>query len=141
MNKRFALLAMSVLIVSVFFLSGCGSKSSGPTVKWAGTVTLDGQPIPSDAIGTIIVQTSGQAGQAGSTQGSIVNGQYSLKDVPQGSVLVRFNILQQKPSTRPEDAGRGIIDSTDLTPKKWQKGVEDTATANDTNKNFDLTKK
>lgn len=143
MNKSFSTVVFSLLLLAaaIPFTTGCGSKSAGPTVKWAGTVTLEGQPLPSDVVGTIIIQTGGGENQAGNTQGAIVDGKYSLNDVPQGPVFVRFNILRQKPSTRPEDAGRGIVDSTDLTPKKWQRGVEDVADSNNLEKNFDLTKK
>ena len=128
------MLAFSVVL-------GCGGKpSKGPTVKWSGTVTIEGQPIPGNAQGQIIVNSNSATGASRGDQAEIVNGSYTLNNVPKGEVMVSFDIYTTAPAKDPSDAERGVMDTTSIVPERWTQGVADTADKNDSAKNFDLTK-
>ena len=118
---------------------GCGGGKE-PTVKWSGTVTIEGQPIPGNAQGQIIVSSNSATGASRGDQAEIVNGSYTLNNVPKGEVTVSFDIYVSTPAKDPLDAERGVMDTTNLVPEKWTQGVVDTADKNDSAKNFDLTK-
>ncbi len=139
MNRIISSVVVCMLVLAV--VVGCGKSSNkGPTVKWSGTVTINGQPIPSDAQGQIIVQSNSSTGASRGDQAEIVNGAYSLNNVPQGEVTVSFDIFTTTPAKDPMDAERGVMDTTNLVPDRWSQGVVDTADKNDSAKNFDLTK-
>lgn len=139
MNRIVSSILMSMLMFAVAISFGCGSPKD-PTVKWSGTVTINGEPIPSDAKGSIIVRSNNKTGSAGGDQAEIVNGAYTLQNVPQGEVTVSFDIYKSVPAKDKMDADRGIEDIVSLVPERWTQGVTDTADKNDSAKNFDLTK-
>ena len=88
MNRSVLTILACMLLFSLVL--GCGGKSKGPTVKWSGTITIDGQPIPPGAQGTIRVQSNNSASFG--DQAEIVDGAYSLQHVPKGEVTVKFEI-------------------------------------------------
>lgn len=139
MNRSiYTVLACTLLFATIL---GCGgSPSKGPTVKWSGTITINGQPLPENAQGQIVVQCNSSTGASRGDQAEIVNGAYSLENVPQGEVTVSFDIYTTAPAKDPMDAERGVMDTTNLVPDRWMKGVVDTADKDDSAKNFDLTK-
>ena len=139
MNRTVFSILMSMFMFAVAVTLGCGSPSD-PTVKWSGTVTIDGQSIPSDAQGVIIVRSNSATGASRGDQAEIVDGAYTLQNVPQGEVLVSFDIYKLVPAKDKMDAERGIEDKKILVPDRWALGVTDTADKNDSAKNFDLTK-
>ena len=130
-----------VCMLTLAVVVGCGSGAKkGPTVKWSGTVTIEGQPLPSNAQGQIVVQSANATGASRGDQADIVNGSYSLQSVPKGEVTVSFNIYTTAPAKNQSDAERGLEDTTNIVPDRWLQGVVDTADKNDSAKNFDLTK-
>ncbi len=137
--NRVVLLTLSCMLAFVL-ISGCGGSSKGPTVQWSGTVTIEGQAIPSDAQGQIIVQSNSATGASRGASADIVNGSYTLPDVPKGEVTVSFDIYKVVPAKDPMDADRGITEKSSLVPERWVTGVADTADKSDSAKNFDLTK-
>ncbi len=139
MNRIISSILVCMLTLAVVVGCGSGSKK-GPTVKWSGTVTINGQPLPDNAQGQIVVQCNSSTGASRGDQGEIVNGAYSLDNVPQGEVTVSFDIYTTAPAKDPMDAERGVMETTNLVPDRWTKGVVDTADKNDSAKNFDLTK-
>ena len=139
MNRIISSILVCLLMFAV--VVGCGKSSTkGPTVKWSGTVTIEGQPLPSNARGQIIVRGNSSSGASRGDQADIVNGYYSLQSVPKGEVTVSFDIYTTAPAKDPMDAERGLEDITNIVPDRWTKGVVDTADKNDSSKNFDLTK-
>lgn len=71
-------------LVAALVLSGCDGKPGMATV--AGTVTLDGKPVPVGSI--LFVPVDGQSPTAG---GSIQNGRYSVQ-VPLGRMKVSLSV-------------------------------------------------
>ncbi|MBQ6616997.1 MAG: hypothetical protein IJH67_11590 [Thermoguttaceae bacterium] len=139
MNRIISSILVCMLTLAVVVGCGSGAKK-GPTVKWSGTVTIEGQPLPSNAQGQIVVQSNNATGASRGDQADIVNGSYSLQSVPKGEVTVSFNIYTTAPAKNQSDAERGLEDTTNIVPDRWLQGVVDTADKNDSAKNFDLTK-
>ena len=84
----------SGVIVFMVIVCGCGQiTQSKPTAKLAGVVTIDGNPLPEDAEGTVqFMPTAG--GQAPPTSAPIVSGRYQAEYVPIGPVKASFNITR-----------------------------------------------
>ena len=139
MNRIISSILVCMLTLAVVVGCGSGAKK-GSTVKWSGTVTIEGQPLPSNAQGQIVVQSNNATGASRGDQADIVNGSYSLQRVPKGDVTVSFNIYTTAPAKNQSDAERGLEDTTNIVPERWLQGVVDTADKNDSAKNFDLTK-
>ncbi len=97
---RFGALA----VVAVLALaSGCGGGSAD-TAHLKGRITIDGQPIPDDAIGSITLQTT-KPGQGKTVGAPLVEGRYELPEAPLGPL--RVIIIVQQPTGRTIDNGRG----------------------------------
>lgn len=107
-------------------------------MKWSGKVSLNGQDLPGDCQGRIIVQSTGVKGQAGSTVGDISNSRYSLSDVPKGTVIVRFSLIVPDGKPTPEDEQRGIFPKKNIAPQDWLRGIQMEAEKSETNKDFNL---
>jgi hypothetical protein len=75
-------------------LWGCTGEGalSKPTAHLTGNVTINGEPVPSDAQGSIVFQPAGGGGQAHPTEAKINNSKYDAPHVPQGEVTAYFNI-------------------------------------------------
>ena len=117
-------------------LTGCGGPGY-PVCTWEGTVSLKGEPVPSDATATITVSSTDAKTASRSVSAPIVNGKYVLENVPQGEVLVQFNIVQETPAKNPEDAARGMTDVKNLMPRKFKPFTE-TANGDAIDKNFEI---
>lgn len=117
-------------------LTGCGGPGY-PVCTWEGSVNLKGEPVPSSATATITVSSTDAKTASRSVSAPIVDGKYVLENVPQGEVLVQFNIVQETPAKNPEDAARGMTDVKNLMPRKF-KPLTETANGDETNKNFEI---
>ncbi|MBO5255874.1 MAG: PEP-CTERM sorting domain-containing protein [Clostridia bacterium] len=117
-------------------LTGCGGPGY-PVCTWEGSVNLKGEPVPSSATATITVSSTDAKTASRSVSAPIVDGKYVLENVPQGEVLVQFNIVQETPAKNPEDAARGMTDVKNLMPRKFKPFTE-TANGDETNKNFEI---
>lgn len=84
------ILCLTVALFQVA-LSGCGSSDGPTTCRVSGTVTFDGQPIPS---GQIVFESVD--GQTGSAAGKIERGQFSFRAVP-GKKRVKVLAVREVP--------------------------------------------
>lgn len=99
-------MARGVLLWSALaapMLLGCGGSGS-QTARVQGAVTIDGQPVPADAVGTVIFQTT-QGGQGRTVSVPIASGRYDSPETPRGPV--RVLIVVQRPTGKTLDNGRG----------------------------------
>ena len=117
-------------------LTGCGGPSY-PVCTWEGTVSLKGEPVPAGATASITVSSTNPKTASRSVSAPIVDGKYVLENVPQGEVLVQFNIVQETPAKNPEDAARGMTDVKNLMPRKFKPFTE-TANGDAIDKNFEI---
>jgi hypothetical protein len=128
------------LALIVPFLAGCGVRSSQPTARLAGAVTIAGQPLPADAEGTIQFMPN-QSGQAPPAFTTIVNGRYETANVPLGSVTVVFNIQRLTGKMVREDNAPGATpypERENLVPPRHASGIRIEVTGDDNGQDFNL---
>ncbi|MEX2318023.1 MAG: hypothetical protein WD669_12775 [Pirellulales bacterium] len=128
----------SVTCVLVVTGAGCPDGGSGlPTAHLQGTVTIGGNPIPSDAAARISFDPTA-LGQSRSTSSIIKDGRFEVRDAPIGKVQVTFGIDQKTgkmvgpPGGRPEEGFRSLV------PESKKNGVVIDVTGDDSNLKFDL---
>ncbi len=115
---------------------GCGG-GGGNTAHLQGTVTIGGQPVPSDATGHISFIPTGK-GQAPAASATIVNSKFDCPAVPQGAVKVSFSITQASGPTYTTDRGQTAQAVESLVPEKSVSGVDLEVTGDNAEQNFDL---
>ncbi|MGO9108842.1 MAG: hypothetical protein ACLP9L_06380 [Thermoguttaceae bacterium] len=120
--------------------AGCGSPShSEPVARLEGKVTINGGPLPEDAVGSVVFRPRAK-GQAPAAQAKIHAGRYQTDKAPVGDVMAFFHI------SRP--TGKIIQDSPndehphpelqDLVPEKLQDGLRIDVAGDNPHLDFDL---
>jgi hypothetical protein len=132
----FEYLALGVLACACL---GCG-KSASDTAHWAGKVTLDGQPVPASAQGSITFQpAAGSKGKAITV--AIVDGTYDSPATPRGEVLAMMSLSIPTGKTyKSERTGLEVpeMNHVTLTPEQSQ-GIPLTVEGDQANHDFSLT--
>jgi hypothetical protein len=138
--RSFTLIAILAALVATA-LAGCGSGSSGkPTAHLSGTITIDGQPVPANVVGSVTFRPPG-TGQASPVTAQVIDGKYDCPNVPQGDVTVFFQLVQQTGKMLGE-AGRQYPEIRNLLADKYSvSGIDLNVTDDNSNQNFDLTSK
>ncbi|HEX2475648.1 MAG TPA: hypothetical protein VHK01_12935 [Lacipirellulaceae bacterium] len=135
-NPPGALLVAALLSI-VIGVVGCNGGRKPGTARLEGQITLDGQPPPAGAVGSISFRATGQ-GQAASTSAQIVDGEYKCDNVPLGDVVVFVQLILETGKTITE-GGRSYPERRNLvSPKHDQKGIELKVTDDNSNQDFDL---
>jgi hypothetical protein len=102
----------------------------------AGTVTVHGEPVPSDAQAALSFAPL-DGGEAVSVP--IVNGRYDSPDTPKGKVLVKFYISQPVgPEKVSERTGEKYRDIANLVPPEHAAGMVIEVQGDKSNQDFDL---
>jgi hypothetical protein len=114
---------------------GCTDGRKPGTARLEGSITIDGQPPPAGAIGSISFRPKGQ-GQPTSAQ--IVDGKYKCDDVPLGDVDVYFQLVQET-GKMVSEGGRSYPELRNLVSSKYDKGIELKVTDDNSTQNFELT--
>ena len=130
-----------LVILLTVVVSGCGSATeTRATATLAGAITIDGNPLPEDAEGTI--QFMPQAsGQAPPTSAPVISGKYRAEKVPMGAVKVIFNItrLTGRMVTEPgAPGGDKYAQRENLVPAKTRAGIDLEVTTDNLEQNIDL---
>jgi hypothetical protein len=132
-------LPLTGLALALAFLAGCGGGSSGDTAHLQGTVTINSQPLPADAEGSIIFKPA-EAGTARGVTATIVDGNYDAPEAPKGSVIVSFSIYKTKRATTiNERTGQPDTIMESLVPEKYVTGVPIEVTGDKSDQDFNLT--
>ena len=119
----------------IVLMSGCGDSSSR-TAHLAGTVTINGKPVPSDAEAAVSFEPQG-GGRSVSVP--ITNGRYDSPNTPQGSVVVKFYISRRVgPMKTSERTGEKYQDTANLVPPDHAAGKSIEIREDNVNQNFDL---
>lgn len=119
----------------VLLLCGCG-KASAPAIHLAGTVTIDGKPIPADAQAALSFAPS-NGGESVSVP--IVGGRYDSPKTPEAKVTVKFYISQPVgPEKISERTGEKYQDIANLVPPEHEGGMVIEVQGDNTSQNFDL---
>ena len=119
--------------------AGCGEeKSSVPTARLQGSVTLNGGPIPPDAQATISF-TPIDSMKAVPASAEIKDGKFDAQDVPMGKVDMTITIQQATGKLLPDPQGRGdVAEINDLVPQAWRNGKEIQVDGDKSDLNYDL---
>ncbi|MGA2254718.1 MAG: hypothetical protein ABSG53_08665 [Thermoguttaceae bacterium] len=128
--------------IFVFFLlmAGCGSPHrSEPVARLEGKVTINGQPLPEDAVGSVIFRPRVK-GQAPATEAKIHAGRYQTDKAPLGDITVFFHISRATGKIIKETPNdeHPHPDLQDLVPDKSQSGVSANVTGDNPQLDFDL---
>jgi hypothetical protein len=120
--------------LAVVLVAGCGdSGPSFPVANLAGSVSIDGAPVAQGNIN--FIPTGPQ--QAPATMAKIVDGRYDARNVPLGTVLVRFSAGRETGEMNTEhDAPFPIVEN--LIPEAYWDGIEVDVTGDDPQRDFDL---
>jgi hypothetical protein len=123
------------------FLVGCGKNGSGkPTAHLSGTITIDGQPVPDNTVGSVTFRPSG-SGQASPTTAQVIDGKYDCPNAPQGNVTVFFQLVQQT-GKMVGDPGRQAPEVRSLLADKYSvSGIDLNVTDDNSSQDFALTSK
>jgi hypothetical protein len=124
------------LLCALVAITGCNDGRKPGTARLEGRVTIDGQPPPAGAIGTISFRATGQ-GQAASTSAQIVDGKYKCDDVPLGDIVV-FVQLVQKTGKMVSDGGRSYEELRNLVSSKHDNGISLKITDDNSSQDFEL---
>ena len=128
-------------LVATIGISGCGKGAGGkPTAHLAGSVTVNGAPLPDDAEGYVQFMPDA-GGSAPPTSTDIVDGKYDAEAVPLGEVTAIFNITRLTGRMVREDNAPGATpypERENLVPKKHRSGVKLTVDGDNDAHNFDL---
>jgi hypothetical protein len=127
------------LACALAVVAGCTGGSKPGAAHLQGAITIDGQPPPSDALGTISFRAT-TTGQAHSTSAQILNGKYDCENVPLGKITVFLQLVQQT-GKMVNDGGRQYPELHNLVPSKYNNGIELEITDDNTSQDFDLVSK
>lgn len=128
--------AVSCVLVAV--MTGCHSDSSADVAHWSGEITIDGQPLPDDATGTISFRPVG-GGTAPAAGAPIENGRYDSPNTPKGSVMVYFDIQQPTGKSHySERVGQEIQETKSIVPAEHGQGIQKEVTGDNLEADFDL---
>jgi hypothetical protein len=132
-NSRRAALVAAALCILVA-TTGCNGGRKPGTARLEGSVTIDGQPPPAGAIGSISFRPAGK-GQPTSAQ--IVDGNYKCDDVPVGDVVV-FVQLVLPTGKMVSEGGRSYPELRDLVSSKHANGINLKVTDDNSSQDFEL---
>jgi hypothetical protein len=114
---RWGWLAAWLMVVGA---PGCGTSGPDyPVAKLAGSITLDGEPIPNGQIS--FVGRGSQ--QALPMTAQIVDGKYQADAVPMGPVCVTISAVQLTGRMIQEYSGANA-ESINIIPEKYRSGIE-----------------
>jgi len=131
-------LVVGFLISGIAATVGCGSGATrAGTARVRGTVTIDGQPIPSDARANITFRPA--AGTSGRTAGApVVDGRYDCTDAPVGDVKVYISIMRPTGRMITESDNRPFAEMGSAIADKYATGIDLEITGDSTDQDFDL---
>ncbi len=113
-------------ILLLLLLVGCGTASNDSAAHLAGTITINGEPLPADAEGYIQFMPS-QGGQAAPASTDVTDSQYDAQNVPKGKVTVIFNITRLTGRMVREDnvpTASPYPERENLVPRKHRSGLQ-----------------
>jgi hypothetical protein len=122
-------------LVALCGMVGCGG--GGSTAHLQGTVTINNQPVPGDAIGSVTFQTT-KGGQGKTATAPLNAGKYDVAEAPLGDLRVIITV--QQPTGRTIDNGRGTPaqETKNIISDQYGSGIDVKVDGDDDSLNFDL---
>lgn len=133
--KRNVVLAFVLLSIVTLGTLGCGKHSRPGTAHVSGTITIGGQPLPSDAQANLIFVPVAGGRSAGA---AVTNGRFSCDDAPVGKVKFYPNIARRTGRMITESDNRPYPEVASMIAPKYSAGIELEIVGDDTNLDFDL---
>jgi len=133
-SPMWLLLAAPVMVLALG--AGCGGGASN-TAHVQGQVTIEGQPLPADAIGSITFQPTAP-GQGPTAGAPLEDGRYDSPQTPLGPL--RAYITVQQPTGRTIDNARGAPapEYKNIVSDQYGAGIEVEVAGDRDDLNFDL---
>jgi len=127
---------VAAALVLVMSCAGCGGHASN-TAQVQGQVTIEGQPLPADAIGSITFQPT-RSGQGPTVGAPLEDGKYDSPKTPLGPL--RAYITVQQPTGRTIDNARGAPapEYKNIVSDQYGAGIEVEVAGDQDDLNFDL---
>lgn len=122
------------LLCALLGVIGCNDGRKPGTARLEGRVTINGQPPPAGAIGSIAFRPTGK-GQPTSAQ--IVDGKYKCEDVPLGKVVASVQLVQPT-GKMVSEGGRSFQELRNLVSSKYDQGIELEVTEDNSGQDFEL---
>lgn len=131
-SGRSALVMISALVVAF----GCG-KAEKHVARIQGVVTIDGQPLPADAMANVSFRPTlpGQGRAAGAT---VVGGKFDCRDAPLGKVKVYIDVQRVTGRMIQESDGVPFREVRSIISPKYGSGIDLEITGDDDSQDFDL---
>lgn len=127
-----------LLAAAASAILGCGKSSgSANVVHLKGRITLDGQPIPSDASGSITFKPT-RGGQGKTTFSTIEDGLYDSPETPKGPVKIYISIQQPTGKMISEAGGTPYAEMRSLVPNSYAGGIDMDFSEDNLSQDFDL---
>jgi len=131
-----------VTVCAALAAAGCGvSGPQQPVARLQGAVTINGQPYPKDAEGTITFMPAAGGGQAPPTSAPLIDGRYQAEQVSKGKVTVLFTITRLTGRMVVEDnapGGTPFPERQNLVPVPCRQGIELEVKGDNSSQDFDL---
>jgi hypothetical protein len=126
---------VALLAACALGVLGCGKSSRPGTAHVAGTITVGGQPLPSDAQANLIFVPVAGGRSAGA---AVTNGNFACDDAPVGKVKLYANIARRTGRMITESDNRPYPEVASMIAPKYAAGIELEITGDDDQLNFDL---
>jgi len=130
-GRLLATLSFTVLAV------GCGggtAKPSYPSARLEGTVSVDGQAVPT---GTLQFMPP-QGMNAAIVEAQIKDGRYVAANVPVGKVRVLFTAVRETGRVDNKSTSQPVPEVVNMIPERYRDGLDIEVTADLAKKDFDL---
>lgn len=125
---------VAALLCALLAVTGCNDGRKPGTARLGGRVTIDGQPPPAGAIGSIAFRPTGK-GQPTSAQ--IVDGKYRCDDVPLGDVVASVQMVLPT-GKMVSEGGRSFQELRNLVSSKYDQGITLEVTEDNSSQDFEL---
>jgi hypothetical protein len=125
---------VAALLCVIVLVSGCNDGRKPGTAHLQGTITIDGQPPPAGAVGSIAFRPTGKGHP---TSAPIVDGKYDCENVPLGDVDVLIQSVLPTGKMISE-GGRSYPELRNLISSKYDKGISLKITGDNADQDFEL---
>jgi hypothetical protein len=135
MSRRVACRLFVLLVVAdLISATGCGNAQKN-VAHLEGVVTIDGQPLPSDAQASIRFSPMSRGRSAGA---AVENGKYSCTDAPMGKVKVYLTVTRPTGKMLTESDNRPYPEVASIIASKYVPGIDIEVTGDNAKQDFDL---
>jgi hypothetical protein len=116
-------------------LAGCDTGRRSDTAHVQGTLTIGGEPLPSDAQANVTFVPAAKGRSAGA---AVTDGKYDCPDAPLGNVKAIISVMRPTGKMITESDNRPYAEVGSIIANKYSSGVDVEITEDNTTLDFDL---